>query len=427
MRIAHLSAQASPLLADDGGSGQSIQVASVTRELGCAGHVVDVFTRRDDLWTAPVVELGSNALVVHVRAGPPHAVANEALLPHADDFAARITGVCAAQERRYDVVHAHAFLSGVAAMRLKERFGIPFVMSFHGLESPELARGVGPSRDGARIFASERARIERELVVAADRLIAGSREECEELVARYRADPRRVEVIAGGFERSLLGPRGNGARARLGLRDPAFVALHVGQLEPDEGADTAIRAIGRLRLRHGIAAHLLIAAGTPDLVNSRIDLRITRETSRLQAIAAAEGVGTQVSFTVRPARNALCDLYRSADAVIDVPPTEPYGTTAIEAMASGVPVIGANVGAIRDAVVDRVTGYLVPPRDPDSIADRLAGLHANRERGRAYGRAGVMRVRAGFTWQHVAARLARLYVSVLEPHHARLAAAVSGC
>ncbi|HLB13345.1 MAG TPA: glycosyltransferase, partial [Burkholderiales bacterium] len=72
MKIALISAHASPLASVGGldSGGLNVSVANLARELGRAGHQVDVFTRRDDLWTAPVVELAPNVSVVHLPAGP---------------------------------------------------------------------------------------------------------------------------------------------------------------------------------------------------------------------------------------------------------------------------------------------------------------------------------------------------------------------
>jgi hypothetical protein len=83
-------------------------------------------------------------------------------------------------------------------------------------------------------------------------------------------------------------------------------------------------------------------------------------------------------------------------------------------MACARPVVGAAVGGIRHTVVDGVTGYLVPPKDPDALADRLAALCGDPALGAGMGRRGLARVRAHFTWRGVAERMARMYDGVLD-------------
>jgi glycosyltransferase involved in cell wall biosynthesis len=75
-------------------------------------------------------------------------------------------------------------------------------------------------------------------------------------------------------------------------------------------------------------------------------------------------------------------------------------------------VIGSAVGGIKHSVLDGITGFLVPPRDPQALAERLRQLHANPWLGQAMGRSGLRRVRALFTWDRVAADLADIYEEI---------------
>jgi glycosyltransferase involved in cell wall biosynthesis len=84
-------------------------------------------------------------------------------------------------------------------------------------------------------------------------------------------------------------------------------------------------------------------------------------------------------------------------------------------MACGTPVIGSAVGGIQYSVLDGVTGYLVPPRDPVALAERLTHVYNNPALARAMGRAGMRRVRAQFTWDRVASDLADVYEAVRKP------------
>jgi glycosyltransferase involved in cell wall biosynthesis len=418
VKIALISAHASPLLgtADGAGGAQHAYVAQLARALGSAGHQVDVFTRRDDLWSAPVVPFAPNAALVHVPAGPPRAVRAEVLAPYLDEFAARVIRHCAPSYGRYDVAHANCCMSGLAALRLKERFGTPFVVTFHAL-------GRALRRDAARAdaFLDERIRIEERVIAKADRLIAGSPDDRGDLVDMYAADARRIDVVPCGFDPTELGPGAKSVRARLGLRSDEFVVLHVGVLAPGAGVENAIDALARLKRARRIRARLVVVGGDA----AEPDPWRTPDIARLAATAATEGVAGQVTFTGRRARGALRDYYCAADVCVATPAYAPFGVAALEAMACGLPVIGAAVGGIRHTVVDAVTGYLVPPADPAALAERLARFHDNRELGRAYGRAGIMRARRAFTSQQAATRLARVYAATLAPLGAPLASAAS--
>jgi glycosyltransferase involved in cell wall biosynthesis len=98
----------------------------------------------------------------------------------------------------------------------------------------------------------------------------------------------------------------------------------------------------------------------------------------------------------------LPSVLRSLDAVVCAPWYEPFGIVPLEAMACGVPVIGAAVGGLLDTVVDGVTGLLVPPRDPAAIAAAVERLLASPDLRRAMGRRARDRVEASYTWESAA-------------------------
>ena len=102
---------------------------------------------------------------------------------------------------------------------------------------------------------------------------------------------------------------------------------------------------------------------------------------------------------------------------------EPFGITPVEAMACGMPVIGARVGGIKYTVQDGRTGFLVEPKDPAGLAHRLAQLLSDPAIPRLFGKRGRRRAYEMFTWQRVAEQLDALYAHVAR--HARRRAATT--
>src|SRR5262249_875215 len=110
----------------------------------------------------------------------------------------------------------------------------------------------------------------------------------------------------------------------------------------------------------------------------------------------------------------------AADVFVTVPWYEPFGITPVEAMACGTPVVGSNVGGIKYTVRDGETGYLVPPRDPDRLAERLAHLYPHPKPTTLLSRQAIGRANDLFTWEKVASSVAAVYEEVL-------AAGQTGC
>ncbi len=396
MKVALVSEHASPLAGLGGadGGGQNVYVGHLARRLAARGWQVDVFTRRDRTDLPGVVPLAPGALVVHVPAGPPVPVRKEELLPFMGDFTDFVLGLC--RRRRYALLHANFFLSALVAAEVKRALGTPFVVTFHALG--RVRRMHQGDSDG---FPAERLAIEDRAVAGADRIIAECPQDEKDLINLYGADPARLRTIPCGFDPAEFGPVDRKqARAALGLDPDERVLLQLGRMVPRKGVDDVIRALARLRGEHGVAARLLVVGGE----SREPDPEKTPEIGRLMAVARAEGVADVVTFAGSRDRHELRDCYAAADVFVTTPWYEPFGITPVEAMACGVPVVGSAVGGIKTTVRDGETGFLVPPRDPAALADRLAHLLRRPELLRQMGATALRRARRHYTWDRVAAR-----------------------
>ncbi|MBO0699165.1 MAG: glycosyltransferase family 1 protein [Zavarzinella sp.] len=408
MRVAMISEHASPLACLGGadGGGQNVYVAQLARHLGRAGYDVDVFTRRDDPGQPPAVEFAPNARVVHVPAGPPERVRKEDQLPYMGAFA-RFLVRWARRTGGYNVLHANFFMSALAACEAKRELGAPVVVTFHALGRVRRLH-QGPADN----FPAERLAIEDRVVAEADRIIAECPQDATDLTTLYRADRARLQTVPCGFDPEEFGPM-NRLRVRAALRlSPAqFVVLQLGRMVPRKGVDNVIRGVGLLRRAHGIDARLLVVGGE----SRDPDPAVTPELGRLMAVAAEEGMSDRVTFSGARGRSELRAYYAAADVFVTTPWYEPFGITPLEAMACGTPVIGANVGGIKYSVRDGQTGFLVPPKDPAALAERLAILARDPELLRGMSRRARLRAVANFTWARVAEQVARVYAEVARP------------
>ncbi|HKG03997.1 MAG TPA: glycosyltransferase [Conexibacter sp.] len=392
MKVAMVSEHASPLAVLGGvdAGGQNVHVAALAAEMGRQGAHVVVHTRRDDPHLPQRVPLAPGVFVDHVPAGPPASIPKDELLPHMDAFAADLAAQW--REDRPDVVHAHFWMSGHAALMAARQLGIPVVHTFHAL-------GVVKRRYQGEMDTSppERIAIEREILRRADHVVATCSDEIFELV-RMGGARGRLTPIPCGVDLGLFTPDGRRARRRPGLRR----IVCVGRLVARKGVGNAISALAALP-----DVELVVAGGPP-----RAQLDRDPEARRLRALAEETGVADRVELRGRMGRADVAALLRSADAAVCVPWYEPFGIVPLEAMACGAPVVASAVGGMIDSVVDGVTGVHVPPRDPDRLAEALASLLSDSERLAAYGRAGVERARRRYGWPRIAAATLDVYARV---------------
>jgi len=400
-----ISEHASPLaqMGSVDAGGQNVYVAHTAKRLASLGYEVDIFTRRDDADLPTVVRWQPGIRIIHVDAGPPRFVRKEELLPAMAPFAERVVEVARRADARgdgYRLVHAHFFMSGLVARRLKEELALPYVVTFHALGRVRLLH------HGTDDFPAERGVLEELVMEDADAIVAECPQDALDLCTHYACDPRRITIIPCGFDPQEFAAIDRAeARRRLDLDPSRPLILQLGRMVPRKGVDNVIRAMRPLRDDHGVHAELLVVGGnadTPDPV-------ATPELGRLMRVADECGVVDSVRFLGRRPRDELRDYYCASDVFVTTPWYEPFGITAVEAMACGVPVIGARVGGIQYTVQDGRTGFLVEPKDPTGLAHRLAQLFSDPAIPRLFGQRARRRAYQLFTWQRVAEQLDALY------------------
>ena len=403
MKISMVSEHASPLAALGGvdAGGQNVHVAALSAALARRGHDVTVYTRRDAEDLPGRVRISPRLEVVHVQAGPSMPVPKDELLPFMGELA---NGLARDWEQRPpDLVHGHFWMSGVAALDAARRkpggsVHLPVVQTFHALGTVK-RRHQGPA-DTSPV---ERQWLEPSVGQGADRIIATCSDEAFELKA-MGIPPEKISIAPCGVDLDLF--TGSGPADK---RNRTHRILSVGRLVPRKGVEVVIRALPLLRDAGFGDVELLIVGGGGDATATESDA----EGRRLLAIAAELGVREHVIFRGQVPREAMPEIFRSADAVACTPWYEPFGIVPLEAMACGVPVVASAVGGLRDTVVDGGTGLHVPPLDPGATAAALARLLSDKGLREELGRAGQQRARARYSWDRVAAETEKAYLQTL--------------
>lgn len=411
-RVAFISEHASPLALLGGvdAGGQNVYVDRVARCLANIGYEVDIFTRWDNPEVKRIVEYAPGVRVVHVEAGAKKFIRKERLFDYMDDFVQDMAAYIRRHDAHYDLVHAHFWMSGYVASELKQRLGIPYVITFHALgKVRRIYQGAADE------FPDLRFDIEERVAQNADAVVAECPQDRDDLMIHYFVKPERIRTIPCGFDREEFQPLDKAeCMERLGLDPAEKVILQLGRMVPRKGVDNVIRGTACLLRRKALPVRLLIVGGDTD---HPCPVR-TPEIGRLQTIAREEGIEDRVTFAGRRGRHELKYYYNAADLFVSTPWYEPFGITPLEAMACGVPVIGANVGGIKFSVEHELTGYLVPPDEPEILAERMLEVLDNPETRDFLGRQAIKRVNRYFTWETVSEQLAELYTELAEQEDA---------
>jgi D-inositol-3-phosphate glycosyltransferase len=212
-RIAVLSVHTSPL--DQPGTGDAggmnVYVVETARRLAESGIEVEIFTRATSSALPTVVEMAPGVTVRHVTAGPFEGLLKQDL---PGQLCAVTAGVMRAEAARpegwFDLIHSHYWLSGQVGWLAKERWNVPLVHSMHTMakvKNRDLALGDAPE-PAMRVIG------EQQVVSAADRLVANTDDEGEELIDLYGADPTAVDVVHPGVDLEAFTPGERSAARR---------------------------------------------------------------------------------------------------------------------------------------------------------------------------------------------------------------------
>jgi glycosyltransferase involved in cell wall biosynthesis len=405
MKIALVAEEASALTSPlgSGPASQETRIAALAEELARQDHDVTIYARKDAADLPDEDKLPGGVRVEYVTAGPAEPLADEAVLPHIQAFAA---GLADAWDRdQPDVVHAIGWTGGLAALAGTRDRSFPVVQTFHSLRTAERRHHIG--RDGAAWPAGaapeaetgSRHRLERAVACSADAVIATSSDELQDLTSL--GVPRTsVRVVPFGVDPERFSADGpvapRGERPRL-----IAVATHLRR----DGLETAVRALAEIP-----DAELLIVGGP-----ARPMLRRDETCCDLARLAGSLGVSDRVKFAGQVSQDDMPALLRSADLMIDVSWYEPFGMACLEAMACGTPVIASAVGGHRDTVVDGTTGVLVAPGQPAALARRIRRLLASPMLLEGYGIAAADRAQARYSLDRVARETVAVYERARRP------------
>lgn len=402
MNIAMLCVHTSPLASLGGKKtgGMNVYVRDLCRELGRRGIHVDVFTRVQDEDTPRIQSGGDNFRVINVPAGTSQPLHPTKVEPHLDQFADNVVAFADEEGMIYDIIHAHYWLSGIAAAKLPTRWNrpVPIIQMFHTLGA--LKNQIAPTAN----HRAPQSRIDSETKIVqqiADHLIVATPTGKEQLINFYEADPEKIVIIPPGTDTQRFAqiPQ-HDAKRQLGLQPDQKMVLLIGRIEPLKGIDTLLEAAHIIKQKHD--ARFVIVGGN---LSERPP---TPEMSRLLALCDELKLEDVVDFVGAKAQDELPVWYSAADIVAMPSHYESFGLVALEAMMMGTPVVASRVGGLQHLVKDGETGFLIEARSAEQLADRLDLLLTDDNLCQQLGKQAHKHAQS-YSWPQVADQIVALY------------------
>jgi mannosylfructose-phosphate synthase len=402
MLSTHGYVAAQPELGKPDTGGQVVYVLRLSESLARLGYRVDIMTRRFE--GQPQIEaINDRVRIVRIPAGGRELIRKEWMCDVIPEFVDNAMRFIESHNLSYTSISSHYWDAGLAGDGLSRRLGVGHVHTPHSIGSWKRDSMAGEPADLEREYNfARRIRDERAIYQAANAIVATTPQQREILVqGEYDVPADKVVVVPPGFDDTQYFPVS--AATRLALKREAGVSgqlvLAVGRVADNKGYDLLLRAMPTVLARVP-AARLMLAIGSTEPTPGEI-----QQVDELKRLASELGIADRVLFRDYIADEDLADVYRSADVFALSSRYEPFGMTAVEAMACGTPVVMTTEGGLWEMVTWGMDALYANPLDAEAFGHAIATVLLYPRIATQLSTSGSQRARSSFTWNGVAQQL----------------------
>ncbi|MEX2183132.1 MAG: glycosyltransferase [Chloroflexota bacterium] len=382
--------------------GQVVYVLKLSESLARLGYRVDIMTRRFEDQEA-IETIDERVRIVRIPAGGRELIRKEWLCDVIPEWVVNAERFINAKRLAYRFIDSHYWDAGVAGEGLAQRLGIPHLHTPHSIGSWKRDNMAGDPEDLDREYNfRRRIRDERAVYRSADGVIATTPQQRDLLTdGEYDVPPGKIAMIPPGFDDTRFYPVARASREalkrELGMEGPVILSL--GRIAANKGYDLLLRSMPTVVARVP-NARLLLAIGSTDPTAGE-----AQQVEALQRLATELGVDDRIIFHDHIPDEDLADTYRAADVFALSSRYEPFGMTAVEAMACGTPTVITTEGGLWEMVAWGMEALYANPLDPEAFGHALATVLLYPRVADQLSRHGSQRARSSFTWNGIAQQL----------------------
>ncbi|HEX5098790.1 MAG TPA: glycosyltransferase [Polyangiaceae bacterium] len=408
-RIAMLSTHgyvaSEPPLGEADTGGQVVYVLELSKQLARLGYEVDIWTRRFD--DQPMLEpVGDQVRIIRMPCGGDAFIAKEVLHESIHEWSENAVRFAARAGLKYEFVNSHYWDAGIAGMHLAEALGTAHVHTPHSLGMWKRRQMLTDfPGDDARLDAKynfeRRIHFERQIYREAALVVATTPAQTDMLRGDYDVSIEKLRMIPPGYDDNRFFPVGQASRELL-RRKLGFhgkVVLCLGRLARNKGYDLLLRAFAEVLAREPTAFLWLAVGGEKISASEQVIL------DECQSLARELGLTERVTFAGYVEEADLPDLYRAADVFALPSRYEPFGMTAVEAMACGTPTVVTTHGGLFRIIKFGVDGLFADAFDASDLGITILKPLRYPLLGERLARNAAHTARSLFTWTGVAHQL----------------------
>ena len=389
--------------------GQVVYVLELSKCLARLGYRVDILTRRFE--DQPETEDVAERVRVHrFPCGGEEFIRKEDMWEVIPEWVSNVSRHIKEKGLKYAFIDSHYWDAGIAGQLLHESLEIPHIHTPHSIGAWKRDNMDGdPEELEAQYNFSKRIREEKLIYDGCDAVLATTPEQRNYLAeSEYDVPMDKIKVVPPGYDDTRFFPisRAHKQALKQELGYEGRLVLALGRMARNKGYDLLIRAMAPVckRLKD---VRLLLAAGSDNSFRSE-----RRATEKLKKLARQLRLGKRVIFEGYIADDVLADTYRVADVFALSSRYEPFGMTAVEAMACGTPTVVTTEGGLWEQVRWGQEALYANPFDTDAFGHAIYTILAYPEVSGQLARFGSQRARASFTWMGIAQRVLRIFEDV---------------
>ena len=382
--------------------GQVVYVLELSKCLARMGYRVDILTRRfEDQPSLERVE--ERVHVLRFPCGGREFLPKERLCYAIPEWVENVARYIRRKDRHYHFINSHYWDAGLAGQALANRFGIPHVHTPHSIGAWKRDNMDGDAQElESKYNFRHRVREEKLIYDECDLVVATTPLQRDILQnGDYDTPSAKIAVVPPGYDDRRFFPMSLATRQALKqeLDMPGRIVLAVGRIAKNKGYDLLIRAMPPVFERVD-DARLLLAVGSQEPARDEI-----RQVDELKQLAQELGIAERVIFRDYIPDDKLADYYRAADVFALSSRYEPFGMTAVEAMACGTPAVVTTEGGLWEQVTWGVEALYANPFDPPAFGHAIAQVLSHPRLHAQLSLHGANKARAKFTWTGIAQQI----------------------
>ena len=396
-----------PQLGKTDTGGQVVYVLQLARALAAHGLRVDIYTRWFDASRQQVDPLPGcpGARVIRIPCGPWEFIPKEEIYSVLPELAENMIAFIRQNRLAYDLFHGHYVDAGIVALEVAQALDRPAFFTAHSLGAWKRDQmGGDPAQMEKRFRFSHRVAEELRIFRSVNGQTATTELQREKMEQLYGFTSHNITVIPPGVDIRRFRPLGPGEKkTEIGL--PGQYILCLSRIDSNKGHDLLLNAFDIVR--QSIPwIHLAIGGGSP-----KAQQREREVLNAAKTIIEQKHLQDRVHILGYVPDEMLAACYQQAEIFVLPSIFEPFGMTALEAMACGTPVVASRFGGISEYISSGENGLLVDPCDAGEFAGALTMLLQDRGLAESMGKAGRHMVRSQFSWEAIAERHITFYRS----------------